>query len=104
QALDEQAPAHQREHERDPRPDVMKRDDDASQWQIQKPVHEGAGFSLAAQEDEEFSPGPGLQDVREANDSEQNNGKDFDRSLHSLLPLTDGQAVSRPLAALLIQE
>jgi len=30
--------AHQRQHGRYPRPCVMKSDDDASQWQIQKPV------------------------------------------------------------------
>jgi hypothetical protein len=41
----------------------MKPDDDASQWQIQKPVHEGAGVPLAAQEDEELRPCLGLQDV-----------------------------------------
>ena len=40
QALDKEGPAHQREHERYPRPDVMKPDDDGSQWQVQKPVHE----------------------------------------------------------------
>ena len=45
----------------------MKRDDDASQGQIQKPVHERAGFPLAAQEYEELRPGLGLQDVRESN-------------------------------------
>ena len=65
----------------------MKPDDDASQWQIQKPVHEGAGFPLAAQEDEELRPRLGLQDVRETKDSEQNDGKDFNRSLHPLLRL-----------------
>ena len=48
QALDEEAPAHQRQHDRYPRPYVMKPDDDGSEWQIQKPVHEGAGFALAA--------------------------------------------------------
>ena len=65
----------------------MKPDDDACQWQIQKPVHEGAGFPLASQEDEELHPGLGLQEVRETNDSEQNDGKDFNRSLHPLLPV-----------------
>src|SRR5438093_13612901 len=63
----------------------MKPDDEASQRQIQKPVHEGAGFPLAAQEDEELNPGLGLQDVRETKDSEPNDGKDFNRSLHPLL-------------------
>jgi hypothetical protein len=63
----------------------VKPDDDACHRQVQKPVHEGAGFSQAAQEDEELRPGPRLQDVRETNDSEQNDGKDFDRSLHPLL-------------------
>src|SRR5437588_3853745 len=48
QALDEEAPAHQRQDDRYPRPYVMKPDDDASQWQIQKPVREGAGFPLAS--------------------------------------------------------
>src|SRR4051794_7644296 len=63
----------------------MKHDDEACQRQVQKPVHERTGFSVAAQEDEELHPCPGLQDVRETNDSEQNDGKDFNRSLHPLL-------------------
>ena len=63
----------------------MKPDDDGSQWQIQKPVHEGARFPLAAQEDKELHPGLGLQDVRETKDSEQNDGKDLNRSFHPLL-------------------
>src|SRR5215208_4119291 len=83
----------------------MKPDDDAAQWQIEKPVHEGAGFPLAAQEDEEFRPRLGLQDVRETKDSEQNHGKDFNRSLHPLLrvdhlklfPGTWWDALARPL-------
>jgi hypothetical protein len=69
----------------------MKSDDDASQWQIQKPVYEGAGFPFAAQEDEELRPALGLQDVRKTKHSEQNDGKDFNRSLHPLLPLKDAQ-------------
>jgi hypothetical protein len=63
----------------------MKHDDQACQWQVQKPVHEGASFSMATYEDEELHPCSGLQDVRETNDSEQNDGKDFNRSLHPLL-------------------
>jgi hypothetical protein len=52
----------------------MKPDDHACHWQIQKPVDEGAGFSLASQEYEEFHPGLGLQDVRQPKDSEPNDG------------------------------
>jgi hypothetical protein len=59
----------------------MKPDDDGSQWQIQKPVHEGARLSLAAQEDKELHPRLRLQNVRETKDSEQNDGKDFNKSL-----------------------
>src|SRR5215208_896659 len=83
----------------------MKHDDDAAQWQIEKPDHEGAGFPLAAQEDEELHPGLGLHDVRQTKDSEQNHGKDFNRSLHPLLrvdhlklfPGTWWDALARPL-------
>ena len=82
QALDEEAPAHHGQEGRYPRPHVMKRDDDACRLLIQKPVHEGAGVPLAAQEDEELRPGLGLQDVRETNDSEKDDGEDFNRSLH----------------------
>jgi len=55
----------------------MEPDDEGSHRKIQKPVHEGAGFPLAAQEDEEFHPRPGSQDVRETKDSEQNDGNNF---------------------------
>lgn len=75
----------------------MKPDDDACQWQIQKPVHEGAGFPFAAQEDEELRPRPGLQDVRKAKDSEQNDGKDFNRSLQPLLLRSNRTFGSRPV-------
>jgi hypothetical protein len=67
----------------------MKRDDDGSQWQIQKPVHEGAGFPLAAQKDEELHRGLGLQDMRETKGSKQKDGKDFNRSVHPLLRIAD---------------
>ena len=77
QALDEEAPAHERQYYRYSRPDVMKPDDDGCQWQIQKPVHECADFPLGSQEDEELGPDPGLEEVREAKHSEQNDGKDF---------------------------
>ena len=63
----------------------MERDDDAGDLQIQKAVDEGADFSLASEEDEEFHPGPGLKDMRETHDCEQNDGKDFNGSLHRLL-------------------
>jgi len=86
-ALDEEAPTHERQHDRYSRPLVVKHDDDGSKGQIEKPVHKRAGFSFAAYKDEELNPCPGLQDVRETEDSEQNDGKDFDRPLHSRLPV-----------------
>src|SRR5262245_40330897 len=85
QALDEEGPAYQCEHERYPRPYVMKPDDDPSEWQVQKPVHEGARWPLAAEEHEEIHPGLGLHDVRESDDSEENDGNNLNRSLHPLL-------------------
>ena len=51
----------------------MTRYDDGCQWQIQESVHEGAGFSLAAQEDEELRPGLGLQaGIGQASDASEN--------------------------------
>jgi hypothetical protein len=69
----------------------MKRDDEGSERQIQKPVHESPGFALPAQEDEEIHPGLRLQDVREADDTKQDDGKDFNGSLHALLPIRRGR-------------
>ena len=64
----------------------MKPDDETCQWQMQKAVHEGTSLPLASQEDEERRPGPGLQEVGEPKDSEPNDEKDFNRSLHPILP------------------
>jgi hypothetical protein len=48
-----------------PRPRVVKRNDDGTNRQIEKSVDERAGFTFVAYEDEELGPGPRLQDVRE---------------------------------------
>jgi hypothetical protein len=48
QALNEKASPHQCQNERYPRPYIMKPNDDGPKWQIQKPIHEGASFPLAA--------------------------------------------------------
>jgi hypothetical protein len=64
----------------------VKRNDDGSDWQVQKSVYERASVSLSAQKDEELRPGLRLEDVREAHHPEQNDGQDFDRFFHAFLP------------------
>ena len=41
-------PSQEGQHDRDPRPEVVKPDDDGPDWQIQKAVCEGARFPFAA--------------------------------------------------------
>ena len=63
QALDEEAPAQDRQYNWYPRPHVVKRDDAAGQRQVKEPVHEGADFPVTSEKGEVRHPCPGLHDV-----------------------------------------
>ena len=54
---------------------------------MQEAVDKGACLSLTAEEDEEVCPCQRLDDMREPDDSKENDGKDFNRSFHLALTM-----------------
>jgi hypothetical protein len=90
QGFNDVRPTQQREHQWNARPDVMERDDDRAEDEIQKGDGKHAGLTLFSKKDEEIHPQARSHDVGNSNDRAIDDRVDLDGLFHSVWLMLSG--------------